>query len=201
VSQRAVGFLEGSSSAPKKTIREETMELDNVTRPAEQPQPLSDEDRCFLRELVETNRVDHHGRLSYMDIMFDLEHHYGNSLPGPVLGEVARLAETSPAQLNGFVTFYTMLSTTPRGKHVIRVCTSGPCHVSGSPAILSSLRRLLGVDIGETTPDGEFTLEGSSCLGICGVSPVLMIDDDAYGNLTADDLPRILDAKRSGGAR
>jgi NADH-quinone oxidoreductase subunit E len=60
---------------------------------------------------------------------------------------------------------------------------------------------LLGVDIGETTPDGEFTLEESSCLGICGVSPVLMIDDDAYGNLTADDLPRILDAKRSGGAQ
>ena len=69
-------------------------------------------------------------------------------------------SSTSPAQLNGFVTFYTMLSTTPRGKHVIRVCTSGPCHVSGSPAILSSLRRLLGVELGETTPDGEFTLEG-----------------------------------------
>ncbi|MCX6084189.1 MAG: NAD(P)H-dependent oxidoreductase subunit E [Caldiserica bacterium] len=177
------------------------MELDNVTRPVGQAQPLSDEDRRFLRELVETNRIEHHGRLSYMDIMFDLEHRYGNSLPGPVLGEVARLVGTSPAQLNGFVTFYTMLSTAPRGKHVVRVCTSGPCHVSGAPAILSSLRQLLGVGIGETTPDGEFTLEGSSCLGICGVSPALMIDDDAYGNLTPEDLPRILDTKRAGGAQ
>ena len=177
------------------------MELDNSTRPAGQAQPLSDEDKVFLRELVETNRVEHHGRLSYMDIMFDLEHRYGNSLPGTVLSEVARLVETSPAQLNGFVTFYTMLSTTPRGKHVIRVCTSGPCHVTGSPAIMNSLRKLLGIDIGETTPDGEFTLERSSCLGICGVSPALTIDDDAYGNLTPEDLPRILDAKRAGGAQ
>jgi NADH-quinone oxidoreductase subunit E len=185
----------------KKTIREETMELNNVMRPAGQAQPLSDEDKRFLRELVETNRREHHGRLSYMDIMFDLEHRYGNSLPGPVLGEVARLLGTSPAQLNGFVTFYTMLSTEPRGQHVVRVCTSGPCHVTGAPSIVAELKRLLGVELGETTSDGMFALEASSCLGICGVSPALMIDDDAYGNLTPEDLPRILDAKRAGGAQ
>ena len=65
-----------------------------------------------------------------MDIMFELEHHYGNFLPGAVLGEVARLVGTPVSQLNGFVTFYTMFSTEPRGQHVIRVCTSGPCHVT-----------------------------------------------------------------------
>ena len=79
------------------------MELDNVTRPAGKAQPLSDEDKRFLRELVETNRIEHHGRLSYMDIMFDLEHHYGNSLPGPVLGEVARLLGTSTADRKSVV--------------------------------------------------------------------------------------------------
>ena len=185
----------------KKAIREETMELDNTVRPVGTVQELTDEDRSFLHDVVEASRVEHHGRLSYMDIMFDLERHYGNSLPEPVLGEVARLIGTPPAQLNGFVTFYTMLSTQPRGKHVIRVCTSGPCHVSGAPGILASIKEELGIDVGETTPDGEFTLEGSSCLGICGVSPALMIDDDAYGNLTPGDLPRILDAKRAGGAK
>ncbi|MCX6062724.1 MAG: NAD(P)H-dependent oxidoreductase subunit E [Caldiserica bacterium] len=177
------------------------MELDNVTRPAGQAQPLSDEDKRFLGELVETNRTEHHGRVSYMDIMFELEHHYGNSLPGEVLGEVARLVGAPASQLNGFVTFYTMLSTEPRGQHVIRVCTSGPCHVTGAPSIVSELKRLLGVELGETTSDGMFTLEASSCLGICGVSPALMIDDDAYGNLTSGDLPRILAAKRVGGAQ
>ena len=162
---------------------------------------LSEEDRVFLQEVVERDRAEHHGRVSYMDIMFELEHHYGNSLSGAVLGEVARLVGAPASQLNGFVTFYTMLSTKPRGQHVIRVCTSGPCHVTGAPEILSSLRQLLGVDIGETTSDGMFTLEASSCLGICGVSPALMIDDDAYGNLTPEDLPRILDAKSAGGAQ
>lgn len=177
------------------------MELDNKARSEQRTRELTDDDRNFLRQVVETSRLEHHGRLSYMDIMFDLEQHYGNSLPEPVLGEVARLVGTSPAQLNGFVSFYTMLSTEPRGKHVIRVCTSGPCHVSGAPAILACLKETLSIDLGETTPDGEFTLEGSSCLGICGVSPALMIDGDAYGNLTPEDLPRILDAARSGGAK
>jgi NADH-quinone oxidoreductase subunit E len=185
----------------EKTIREESMRLDKDVQSAGKAGTLSAEDRMFLQEVVERDRAEHHGRLSYMDIMFDLEHRYGNSLPGPVLGEVARLVGTSPAQLNGFVTFYTMLSTTPRGKHVIRVCTSGPCHVTGAPSIVVELKRLLGVELGETTSDEMFTLEASSCLGICGVSPALMIDDDAYGNLSPEDLPRILDAKRAGGAQ
>jgi NADH-quinone oxidoreductase subunit E len=73
--------------------------------------------------------------------------------------------------------------------------------VTGAPSIVAELKRLLGVDVGETTSDGMFTLEASSCLGICGVSPALMIDDDAYGNLMPEDLPRILDAKRAGGTK
>jgi len=185
----------------KKTIREESMGSDKAVQSAGKAGALSEEDRVFLQEVVERDRAEHHGRLSYMDIMFDLEHHYGNSLPGAVLGEVARLVGAPASQLNGFVTFYTMLSTEPRGQHVIRVCTSGPCHVTGAPSIVAELKRLLGVELGETTSDGMFTLEASSCLGICGVSPALMIDDDAYGNLTSGDLPRILAAKRAGGAQ
>ena len=177
------------------------METEKREQSLERAGVLSAEEKTFLRDVVAQDRVEHHGRVSYMDILFELEHHYGNSLPGEVLQEVARLVETSPAQLNGFVTFYTMLSTKPRGRHVIRVCTSGPCHVTGAPSIVAELTRLLGVELGETTPDGVFTLEDSSCLGICGVSPALMIDDDAYGNLTPEDLPRILAAKRAGGAQ
>ena len=176
------------------------MGLDKIVESAGKAGALSTEDRVFLQEVVETDRAEHHGRVSYMDIMFELEHHYGNSLPGEVLGEVARLVGASASQLNGFVTFYTMLSTKARGKHVIRVCTSVPCHVTGALSIVTELKRLLGVGLGETTSDGVFTLEASSCLGICGVSPALMIDDDAYGNLTSGDLPRILAAKRTGGA-
>ncbi|MGB9667233.1 MAG: NAD(P)H-dependent oxidoreductase subunit E [Candidatus Cryosericum sp.] len=177
------------------------MESDTQVGSPEVAAGLTEEDKAFLRDVVERDRAEHHGRVSYMDILFELEQRYGNFLPGNVLQELARLLDTTPAQLHGFVTFYTMLSTKPRGQHVIRVCTSGPCHVTGAPAILTELTRLLGVEVGQTTPDGVFTLEGSSCLGICGVSPALMIDDEAYGNLTPGDLPRILAAARAGGAR
>ncbi len=177
------------------------MGSNEVVQTSEKGYVLSNEDRDFLKNVVANNRTEHHGRLSYMDVMFELEHHYGNFLPESVLDEVAHLMEVPPAQLHGFVTFYTMLSTEPRGRHVIRVCTSGPCHVSGAPVIMTELKRLLGVDLGETTSDGMFTLEGSSCLGICGVSPAFMIDDDAYGNLAPENLTAILKSKRAEGDR
>jgi len=155
---------------PTKTIREETMELSSEARPAGTSERLADADRVFLQALVEANRVEHHGRISYMDILFELEHRYGNSLPSPILAEVARLVDTSPAQLNGFVTFYTMLSTAHVADMSFRVCTSGPCHVSGAPAVLSALKQLLGVELGGTTTDAEFTSRIPVVLASAGLS-------------------------------
>lgn len=177
------------------------MRVDDDVQGSEREYVLTGEDEAFLKETVARNRVEHHGRLSYMDILFELEQRFGHCIPAPVLDRTAYLVGTSPAQLNGFITFYTMLSTRPRGRHIIRVCTSGPCHVSGAPAIMAELEKILGVGLGETTPDGVFTLEGSSCLGICGVSPALMIDESAYGNLEPEDLADILESHRKEDAR
>ncbi|MCX7750677.1 MAG: NAD(P)H-dependent oxidoreductase subunit E [Candidatus Bipolaricaulota bacterium] len=82
------------------------------------------------------------------------------------------------------VTFYSMFSLRPRGRHVVRLCASPHCHVAGAWSALDELRRVLGVEVGETTADGLFTLELTSCLGACGVAPVMMIDDEVVGNLT-----------------
>jgi len=90
------------------------------------------------------------------------------------------------------VTFYTMFSLRPRGKHVIRVCDSPNCHLFGAWSVVEELQRLLGVGVGETTPDGLFTLELTSCLGACGVAPVMMVDDEVFGNLTPQKLREIL---------
>ncbi len=90
------------------------------------------------------------------------------------------------------VTFYTMFSLHPRGKHVIRVCDSPNCHLFGAWSVVEELQRLLGVGVGETTPDGLFTLELTSCLGACGVAPVMMVDDEVFGNLTPQKLREIL---------
>ncbi len=85
-----------------------------------------------------------------------------------------------------------MLSTKPRGKHVIQFCESAPCHVVGGREVWQTLKETLNLEVGETTPDGNWTLITTSCLGLCGVGPVIMIDEDAYGNVTPSQIPAIL---------
>lgn len=90
------------------------------------------------------------------------------------------------------VTFYTMFSLRPRGKHIIRVCDSPNCHLYGAWSVVEEIKRFLGIEVGETTPDGLFTLELTSCLGACGVAPVMMVDDEVFGNLTPKRVQEIL---------
>ena len=98
--------------------------------------------------------------------------------------------------VHGVATFYTMYSLKPRGRHVIRFCQSPACHLMGGVSVGKTLQKLLGVDFGETTPDHEFTLEMSSCLGVCGVAPAMMVDDRVYGNLDEEKVASILESIR-----
>lgn len=97
--------------------------------------------------------------------------------------------------VHGVATFYTMFSLKPRGRYIIRICQSPPCHLLGATTVVRELMRLLGVEFGQTTPDGLFTLEMSSCLGVCGVAPAMMINDEVYGNLTPERIQEILAEK------
>ena len=92
----------------------------------------------------------------------------------------------------GVVTFYAMFSTEPRGKNVVRMCKSAPCHVKGAKEVLSAFESALGISCGETTADGNFTLETCECLGICDVSPAVMINGTVYGDLTPDTVKNII---------
>ncbi len=96
------------------------------------------------------------------------------------------------SKVYGVATFYSLYSVAPRGRHVIRICENAPCHVVGASDIIRTLQELLGVKLGETSADGRFTLELTSCLGVCGVAPAMMIGDDVHGNLTPDKLNSIL---------
>lgn len=96
------------------------------------------------------------------------------------------------AKVWGTASFYSLYATTPRGRHVIRVCESAPCHVVGAANILQTLKDTLGIKPGETTPDGRFTLELTSCLGVCGVAPAVMINDNVHGNLTTEAVSEVL---------
>lgn len=109
------------------------------------------------------------------------------------LHDPTRQVHIAESQLYGLASFYDMLSTKPRGRHVIKFCENAPCHVVGGKAIWDSLKEKLGINNGETTPDNKWTLVTTSCLGLCSVGPVLLIDDDMYGNVTPEQIPDILE--------
>ena len=88
------------------------------------------------------------------------------------------------SKVYGVATFYSLFKTAPTGCHIIRICESAPCHIRGAQDILTTIEDTLGIKPGETTADGKFTLEFTSCLGLCGVAPAIMIGDQVFGNLT-----------------
>jgi NADH-quinone oxidoreductase subunit E len=124
---------------------------------------------------------------------FNAIDHYLNK---EVIKKVSKHLNISLSQIYGVITFYTMFSVKPRGKFIIRICQSAPCHLMGSKSLIEHLEQLLRVDVGETTEDGVFTLETTSCLGVCGVAPAMMINDDVYGNLTPERVNNIIEKMR-----
>jgi NADH:ubiquinone oxidoreductase subunit E len=95
-------------------------------------------------------------------------------------------------KVHGVATFYTLFYTSPRGKHIVRICDSPPCHIEGSKGIKQAVTAQIGIKPGETTDDSQFTFEVVSCMGLCGVSPAMMVNDEVFGNLTPDMVPAIL---------
>ena len=109
-------------------------------------------------------------------------------LPQESLDEISILLKVPKSQLISVASFYQMLSTKKRGKHVIKFCESAPCHVVGGREILQTLKSELNLSTCGTTSDGKWTLETTSCLGVCAVGPVFMVDDDIFGNVTNDQV-------------
>ncbi|NLY88743.1 MAG: NADH-quinone oxidoreductase subunit NuoE [Firmicutes bacterium] len=126
-----------------------------------------------------------------LDILRDAQEIHGY-LSTAVMEEVADQLDIPVSRVYGVATFYTLLATEPKGKYIIRVCESPPCHIRGAVNILETLKEVLGVNPGETTEDKKFTLELTSCLGVCGVAPAMMIGDQVYGNLTPERVKEIL---------
>lgn len=119
-----------------------------------------------------------------------------NYLTREDLRETASYLGLAYSYVYGVATFYTMFSLKPRGKHVIRLCQSPPCQLMGSTSVARELKRILGIGFHETSADGLFTLEIASCLGVCGVAPAMMINQEVYGNLDSERITEIIAEKR-----
>lgn len=110
------------------------------------------------------------------------------------LVDLAGLLEMSPEELDGVATFYNLIFRKPVGRHVILVCDSVSCWIMGYQSIRSHLIARLGIDLGQTTADGKFTLLPIVCLGACDHAPVMMIDDKLYQDLDPNKIDRILES-------
>jgi NADP-reducing hydrogenase subunit HndA len=141
-----------------------------------------------LREVIAANK-DTQGAL--MPILQQAQDIYGY-LPIEVQTIIAEGLGISLEQVYQVVTFYAQFALNPTGKHRIAVCLGTACYVKGSQNILDELEKELGVKAGSTTPDGNFTLEATRCLGCCGLAPVIMIDDEVHGRLVPGDVKGIL---------
>ncbi|HAI21121.1 MAG TPA: NADH-quinone oxidoreductase subunit NuoE [Clostridiales bacterium UBA8153] len=126
-----------------------------------------------------------------LPILQGIQEEHGH-LSEAAMHQVAASLGRPPGEVYSVATFYTLFSTRPRGKYVIRVCENAPCHIKGAPAVIAELEKALDIKAGETTPDGKFSLEFTSCVGICGVAPAIMVNQDVHGNLTPSSIAQVL---------
>jgi NADH:ubiquinone oxidoreductase subunit E len=116
-----------------------------------------------------------------------------NWLPPEVLTRVAERKQLTLEHVLHIATFYRSFSLKPRGKHIVSVCTGTACHVQGAPRIVSRLERDLGIGVGETTPDMQFTLETVRCLGCCGLAPVVTVGEELHGKVKPGEAAKLIE--------
>ena len=133
-----------------------------------------------------------HKRAACIEALKIVQRHRG-WVSDEALEDLAPVLDMSVDELDDVATFYNLIFRKPVGRHVILVCDSISCWVMGFPKVLDGLTERLGIKVGETMPDGRFTLLPNVCMGDCDHAPVMMIDDDTYGNVDAAKLDGILD--------
>ena len=148
----------------------------------------SEEKDAKLLEIIDKYR-DTKGAL--IPVLHEVQGLYGY-LPEHAQQEISKGLGLSMSEIYGVITFYNNFHLEPKGKHQISVCLGTACYVKGAAAIVDKLKEVLEIEVGETTEDGEFTLDETRCLGACGLAPVMTINEEMYGKISKDDIPKII---------
>jgi len=149
---------------------------------------LKQDVRKLVQNLIEDHGVD---KTELIPILHEINSALGY-ISDEAIRELSEQMAIPTSHIYSVATFYRMLSTEPRGRHVIQFCESAPCHVAGGRLVWQKLQQELDLNKGETSKDEKWTLLTTSCLGVCGIGPVIVIDNDIYGNVTPEQVPVIL---------
>ena len=126
-----------------------------------------------------------------MLVLNDVQGRIGHVSPS-MQSYIARKLNVPYGQVHGVVTFYSFFKTQPRGKHTIKFCLGTACYVAGVPQLVEKAKQMLNIDLGQTTPDGQITLEECRCVGACSQAPVIVVNEEVQGKLKPNKFPQIL---------
>ncbi|MGH7809108.1 MAG: NADH-quinone oxidoreductase subunit NuoE [Candidatus Binatia bacterium] len=148
-----------------------------------------------LKKFHETVALYPKKEAAMLPVLYLAQREFGHLGP-EAIEYVARLMDQAPARVLGVVSFYTLYNMKPVGRHHIQVCRTLSCALRGAENVTRLLKKKLGIEPGETTPDGRFTLSEVECLASCGTAPMMQVNDDYYENLTEEKIGAILEAMK-----
>ncbi len=172
-----------------------------MTGEMQQPETFAFDDEYGAKARTIIARYPEGRQASAVMPLLDLaQRQSGGWLPRAAMDHVADMLDMAPIRVYEVATFYTMYNLEPVGEHVVQVCTTTPCALRGCAAVVDACRSELGIDFGETSEDGKFTLLEVECLGACVNAPMMQIGDDYYEDLDADSTRAVLKSLREGGS-
>jgi NADH-quinone oxidoreductase subunit E len=146
------------------------------------------EKRAVIDQVLDANK---HLPGGLMVILNELQNSIG-FISEPMQQYVANRLHVPASSVHGVVSFYSFFTTTPRGKHTIKFCMGTACYVGGTPQLIEKAKQVLGIEPGQTTPDGLITLELCRCVGACSQAPVILVDEDSHGRVRPNKLPQLV---------
>jgi NADH-quinone oxidoreductase subunit E len=142
----------------------------------------------IIDEVIDRNK---HLQGATMVVLNELQGKIG-FISRPMQVYVAQRLDIPVSQVHGVVSFYSFFTTSPRGKHTVKFCLGTACYVGGIPQIIEKAKQILGVEPGQTTEDGEITLEVCRCVGACSQAPVVVIDENLFGRVRPNKFPQLV---------
>jgi len=147
--------------------------------------------KCKVEQLVKLCEEFGNQEGELINILHRAQELFGY-LPREVQEVIARQLNIPVSKVYGVVTFYSFFTMTPKGEHPISVCMGTACYVRGAEKVLDEFKRILKINVGETTPDGKFSLTNLRCVGACGLAPVVLIGEKVYGKVAPGEVEKIL---------